>query len=278
MTRPVRPQPQTASLNGITISYTEFGSGPLVVMIMGTGSPGRVWQANQVPALVSAGYRVVTFDNRGIAPTSECAEGFALTDMVDDTAALIEHLGGPALVVGTSLGARIAQELALARPELVHGAAMLGTYGRQTPLLAAFSAGEIALYDRDISLPDEYYAAVTVESNLSPATLADDRSAKDWLDIVGFSGQSRAPGVRAQLGLPDRGANRLAAYSGITRPCLVVGFADDRTLPVYLAREVGDAIPNARYLEIADAGHWGYLEQPAEVNAALIEFFSEVLR
>lgn len=273
-----RPRPQTAQLNGITISYTEFGAGPLVVMVMGTGSPGRVWQANQVPALVDAGYRVVTFDNRGIPPTSECAGGFTMADMADDTAALIEHLGGPALVVGTSLGARITQELVLARPDLVHAAVMLGTYGRQTPLLAAFSAGEIGLYDRGIVLPDEYYAAVTVESNLSPNSLKDDRSAADWLDIVGFSGQSRAPGVRAQLGLPDRGENRLSAYGGITRPCLVVGFADDRTLPVHLAREVGEAIPNARYLEIADAGHWGYLEQPAAVNAALIDFFGEVLR
>lgn len=273
-----RPQPVAAPLNGITVSYTEFGAGPLVIMVMGTGSPGRVWQANQVPALVQAGYRVVTFDNRGISPTSECAEGFTLADMVDDTAALIEHLGGPALVVGTSLGARITQELALARPDLVRAAAMLGTYGRQTPLLAAFSAGEIALYDGDITLPDDYYAAVTVESNLSPHSLADDRSAQDWLDIVGFSGQNRSPGVRAQLGLPERGANRLAAYAGITRPCLVVGFADDRTLPVHLAREVGESIPGARYREIAEAGHWGYLEQPAAVNAALIEFFADVLR
>ncbi|MFZ2511159.1 MAG: alpha/beta hydrolase [Gordonia sp. (in: high G+C Gram-positive bacteria)] len=278
MTRPGAAQPLTVQCNGITVSYTIAGAGPLVVMIMGSGSPGRVWHANQQPALIKAGYRVVTFDNRGIAPTSECAEGFTLTDMVEDTAALIEHLGGPALVVGTSLGARIAQELTLARPDLVRGAVMLGTYGRQTPLIAAFSAGEIALYDRGTLLPDEYYAAVTVESNLSPNSLTDDRSAQDWLDIVGFSGQRRAPGVRAQMGLPERKDNRLAAYRGITRPCLVIGFADDRTLPVHLAREVGEAIPGAQYQEIAEAGHWGYLEQPAAVNAALIEFFRDVLR
>lgn len=276
MTRPGAARPQTAALNGISLSYTEAGQGPLVVMIMGSGSPGRVWHAHQQPALVAAGYRVVTFDNRGIAPTSECGAGFTLADMVDDTAALIEHLGGPALVVGTSLGARIAQELALTRPALVSAAAMLGTYGRTTPLISAFSAGELALFDRDIALPDDYYAAVTVESSLSPHSLTDDRSAQDWLDIVGFSGQRRTAGMRAQLALPERNQNRLAAYRGVTRPCLVIGFADDRTLPVHLAREVAEAIPGARYEEVERAGHWGYLERPETVNALLIDFLRAV--
>ena len=277
MTRPAPAKPQTAELNGITISYTEAGSGPLVVLIMGTGSPGRVWHAHQQPTLIAAGFRVVTFDNRGIAPTSECAEGFTMADMVADTAALIEHLGGPALVAGTSLGARIAQELTLARPDLVTGAALLATYGRITPLVAAFSAGELELHDKGVVLPDSYYAAITAESNLSHHSLIDDRSAQDWLDIIGFSGQDRSPGVRAQMAISERELNRLDAYRAIARPVMVIGFEDDRTLPVHLAREVGEAIPGARYEQIAKAGHWGYLEQPEQVNALLIDFFRSAL-
>ncbi|GAC56135.1 putative hydrolase [Gordonia hirsuta DSM 44140 = NBRC 16056] len=277
MTRPVPAKPQTAQVNGITLSYTDAGQGPLVVMVMGTGSPGRVWHAHQQPTLVNAGFRVVTFDNRGIAPSSECADGFTMADMVADTAALIEHLGaGPALVVGTSLGARITQELALARPDLVRGAAMLATYGRSTPMLEAFSRGERAMYDENIELPTEYYAAVTAHMNLSPHTLADDRSARDWLDIIGFGGPQRSPGVRAQLSLHEREDDRLADYRGIARPALVVGFADDRTLPVHLAREVGEAIPGARYEQIERAGHFGYLEQPEAVNQVLIDFLRSV--
>lgn len=269
--------PTTAQVNGITLSYTDAGSGPLVVMVMGTGSPGRVWHANQQPALIKAGFRVVTFDNRGVAPSSECAEGFSMADMVADTAALIEHLGaGPAFVVGTSLGARITQELALSRPDLVRAAAMIATYGRSTPMLEAFSHGERAMYDNGIELPKEYYAAITAHMNLSPHTLANDRDARDWLDIIGFGGQQRSAGVRAQLQLHEREENRLALYRGITRPTLVVGFADDRTLPVHLAREVADAIPGSRYEEIERAGHFGYLERPDAVNALLIEFLRGV--
>jgi pimeloyl-ACP methyl ester carboxylesterase len=265
--------PNIARVNGIELAYEDVGSGPLVVMVMGTGSPGRVWQAHQQPALVKAGYRVVTFDNRGISPSSECVEGFTADDMVADTAALIEHLAaGPALVVGTSLGARITQELALARPDIVKAAVMIATYGRNTPLQQAISAGERALYDNKITLPPEYAAAITAHLNLSPHTLDDDRTAKDWLDVIGFSPQTVTAGVRAQLGLHDRESDRLAAYRAIARPALVIGFADDRTLPPKLAREVADAIPGARYEEIAKAGHFGYLEQPAEVNRLLIEF------
>ncbi|PKZ66350.1 alpha/beta hydrolase [Gordonia terrae] len=263
----------TARVNGIDISYSVAGSGPLVVMVMGTGSPGRVWKAHQEPALVKAGFTVVTFDNRGVAPSSECAEGFTLDDMVADTAALIEHLGrGPAIVIGTSLGARITQELALARPDVVKAAVMVATYGRNTPLQEAISAGERALYDNKIKLPPEYEAAITAHLNLSPHTLDDDRTARDWLDIIGFSPQTITPGVRAQLELHNKESDRLAAYRGIDRPALVVGFADDRTLPAKLAREVAEAIPGAQYVEIERAGHFGYLEQPAEVNRVLVEF------
>ncbi|MCA1677269.1 MAG: alpha/beta hydrolase, partial [Actinobacteria bacterium] len=72
-------------VNGIRLSYQVAGSGELVVLVMGTGSPGRVWQLHQVPALVAAGYRVVTVDNRGIPPSDECASGMTIDDLVGDT-------------------------------------------------------------------------------------------------------------------------------------------------------------------------------------------------
>ena len=80
--------------------------------------------------------------------------------------------------------------------------------------------------------------------------------------------------IRDRLELHHREQNRLPAYRGITRPAMVIGFADDRTLPPKLAREVADAIPGAEYAEVAKAGHFGYLEQPAEVNRLLVEFLS----
>lgn len=261
-------------LNGIRLSYQVTGSGELVVLVMGTGSPGRVWQLHQVPALVAAGYRVATVDNRGIPPSDECASGMTIDDLVGDTAALIEHLGdGPARVVGTSLGSRIVQELALARPDLVSQAVMMAAHGRPDPVQSLLSAGERALCDAGIELPSMYHAAITALLNLSPRTLNDRPAVQEWLDLFEFSGSGISAGVRAQLEVEDF-PDRLAAYGRIRVPSLVIGFADDLMIPSYLAREVAEAIPGARYEEIEGCGHFGYLERPTEVNKLLVKFFA----
>ncbi|KZM68810.1 alpha/beta hydrolase [Nocardia terpenica] len=273
-----------ATVNGIALNYQlkgdrakgsdAKGAAPLVVLIMGTGSPGRVWELHQVPALVAAGYRVCTFDNRGIAPSFESADGITIDDLVADTAALIEFLDeGPALVAGTSMGARVAQELALTRPDLVRKAVFMAGHGRMDQLQKTLSAGEHDLDASGITLPPKYEAAVTAVLNLSPATLADTHAARDWLDLFEFTGGPVPPGIRAQRRM-DHEFDRLHAYRGIKVPCLAVGFADDRMLPPYLARELAEVIPGARYQEIPDAGHYGYLERPEAVNKVLLDFFA----
>ncbi|CAM4500803.1 alpha/beta hydrolase [Nocardia ninae] len=273
-----------ATVNGISLNYqvkgdrargTDVkGSGPLVVMIMGTGSPGRVWELHQVPALVAAGYRVCTFDNRGIAPSFEAASGMTIDQLVADTAGLIELLDeGPALVVGTSMGARVAQELALARPELVRKAVFMAGHGRLDQFQKTLSLGEHQLDASGVRLPEKYEAAITAVMNLSPATMADANAARDWLDLFEFTGGPVTPGIRAQRRM-DHDFERVQAYRAITVPCLAVGFADDRMIPPYLTREIAEVIPGARYQEVPDAGHFGYLERPETVNKILLDFFA----
>ncbi|WP_442790711.1 alpha/beta fold hydrolase [Nocardia sp. NBC_01329] len=265
----------TALINGIQLNYQEAGTGPLVLLIMGRGNPGRVWRTYQVPALVSAGFRVVTFDNRGIAATEQSSDKITLDDLVADSAALIEYLGTPAHVVGTSLGALVTQELALARPDLVDHAVMLATAGRPHPMLLACNAGRAALHDEGIQLPARYSAAVEAALHLSPRTLEDPAQARQWLDTFEFAASApMTPGVRAQLGI-DHSADRLADYARITRPCLIIGFSDDQLAPPLYCREVAAAIPRARYVEIHECGHLGYLERPEEVNQVLIDFLPD---
>ncbi|MFD9701970.1 alpha/beta fold hydrolase [Lentzea sp. NPDC059081] len=258
-------------LNGIELNVQTEGSGDLVVLVMGTGSPGRVWRTYQVPALVDAGYRVAYFDNRGVRPSSECAGGFTIGDMAADTAALITHLGGPAHVVGTSLGARITQELMLSHPALVRSAVLMATSGRPEPVQQAWSRSLCDLFDKGVEVPAAFYAAASVIRNVSQSTLANPAVAQDWVQLYEFAGSSLSAGDRAQLALSDF-ESRLEAYRAITTRSLVVGFADDLVLPPRLAREVADAIPGARYAEVADCGHIGYLERPDEVNRLLLEF------
>ncbi|MEV6281569.1 alpha/beta hydrolase [Kribbella sp. NPDC051770] len=266
-------------VHGLNLTYDVAGEGDLVVLVMGTGAKGNVWTLHQVPALVGAGYRVATFDARGISPTTRPAgthfPRITMDDLVDDVAQLIEHLGGPAHVVGTSLGARVVQELALSRPHLVRRAVALAAHGRLDEVTRRLSAGERQLFDTDVVLPAEYKAAVDAIVNLSPATLRDTARARDWLDVLAYSAGPMDAGKRGQLELSAELDNRLTAYAAITRPLLVVGFADDRVVPTYLCREVADAVPGAEYAEIPDAGHFGYLEQPKQVNQLILDFLAD---
>ena len=114
----------------INLAYDDNGTGEPVLFIAGRGGLGRTWHLHQVPAFLNAGYRVITFDNRGVGATAN-ADGFTTETMVADTAALIESIGvGPVRIVAVSMGSYIAQELLLTRPELVSQAVLMATRGR----------------------------------------------------------------------------------------------------------------------------------------------------
>ena len=113
--------------------------------------------------------------------------------------------------------------------------------------------------------------------SFSPKTLNDDTAVRDWIDMFTMWPTKPTPGLQAQIERRAREGNRLPAYRSITAPVLVIGFADDIVLPPHLGREVADAIPNGRYLEIPNTGHLGFIERPDVVNAAALEFFADTL-
>jgi pimeloyl-ACP methyl ester carboxylesterase len=150
-----------------SLAYTETGSGQPVLFIAGTGGAGRTWHIHQVPAFTAAGYRCITFDNRGIGATED-ASGFSTDEMVADTAELIETVvGAPARLVAMSMGAFIAQELMLSRPELLTQVVLMGTRGRLDDTRTAFRAADLELADSGIELPAGYAAKVRVLETFS---------------------------------------------------------------------------------------------------------------
>jgi len=261
-----------AVVNGININYDDYGSGDPVVLITGSGATGKMWTPNQVPALTAAGFRVITIDNRGMPPSDLCPEGFTIQDMVADTVGLIEFLDlAPCRAVGFSLGAMMLQELLLAHPDLVTQAVLSATRGRTDALRIAMSESESDLAESGIKLPPRYAAVVHAMQFLSPRSLNDERLIRDWLDI--FEMSLIAPSANpAQRGV-ELVSNRLEEYRKIRAECLVIGFRDDLIAPVKLCREVADSIPDCRYEDVADSGHYGFLEQPEKVNSLLIDYF-----
>jgi pimeloyl-ACP methyl ester carboxylesterase len=257
----------------VNLAYDDRGQGEPVLFIAGQGGVGRTWHIHQLPAFLAAGYRVVTFDNRGVGATAD-AEGFTVATMVADTAELIEKIGrGPVRLVGSSMGSYIAQELMLACPDLVSQAVLMATRGRHDRAREFFRTAEEELAAAGIELPPSFEAKLRLLDSFSPKTLNDDGAIQDWIDTFTMWPRTMTAGVRTQFGIsPER--SRLAAYQAITTPVLVIGFADDIVMPPHLGAEVAAAMPNGRYVEIADTGHLGFLERPAAVNSAILDFFA----
>jgi pimeloyl-ACP methyl ester carboxylesterase len=262
-------------LNGVGLAYEVRGSGEAVLLIMGSGAKARVWHRYQVPALTAAGYKVVTFDNRGTPPSATPPGPYTIELLVADTIALIEHLElAPCRIGGLSLGSFIAQELALARPDLVRALGLIATRGRLDTTRKALAEAEILKAQRGIKLPAEYTAIVQALQVLSPQTLNDDSQMSLWLDMFAlFPVEDDELTTKLRLDLLP---NRLHALRNVRVPSLVIGFQDDLITPPALSREVAEAIPGCAYVEVPGCGHLGHLERPDAVNAALIDFFARV--
>lgn len=119
--------------SGLSLAYEVYGEGPPVLCIHGFASSGKVnWlDTGWVETLTGAGYQAITLDNRGHGASDKPhdPELYYPTDMAEDALALLDHLGiARAVVLGYSMGARIAAFLAFSHPERV-AAAIFGGMG-----------------------------------------------------------------------------------------------------------------------------------------------------
>ncbi|SFE80757.1 Pimeloyl-ACP methyl ester carboxylesterase [Paenibacillus algorifonticola] len=88
----------------IELFYEDRGAGKPVVLIHGWPLSGRSWEY-QVPALIDAGYRVITYDRRGFGQSSQPWEGYDYDTFAADLHTLLEHLDlKEAALVGFSMG------------------------------------------------------------------------------------------------------------------------------------------------------------------------------
>ena len=153
---------------------------------------------------------------------------------------------------------------------------LMGTRGRVDETRKSFRAADLELAASGAELPAAYAAKVRVLENFSPKTINDADAIGEWFEMFTAFPLKRTPGWRAQMTVVP-GENRLPAYRSISTEVLVIGFADDVITPPALGREVGDALPNGRYIQIANAGHLGFLERPDPVNNAMLQFFAGTL-
>src|SRR5690349_18253668 len=115
----------------IEIAYLDQGAGDPIVLVHGFGSTKEVNWVNPgwVDTLTKAGYRVIALDNRGHGASTKLyrPEDYDRADMAEDVRALMDHLGiARADVMGYSMGARIATNLAVAHQDRMRSAILGG--------------------------------------------------------------------------------------------------------------------------------------------------------
>ncbi|HXY44471.1 MAG TPA: alpha/beta hydrolase [Acidimicrobiales bacterium] len=121
---------------GGRIAYEVGGDGPLVVLVPGMGDLRATYRF-LAPTVRAAGYRVASTDLRGHGDSDATFASYGDAETAGDIAALIGELGGPAVVVGNSMGAGAAALAAAQQPELVSGLVLIGPFVRQPQVGAA---------------------------------------------------------------------------------------------------------------------------------------------
>ncbi len=236
----------TFSLDGQRLAYTVHGDGPRVAVLLHGLLFSQRMHETLAKALAERGHRVVTLDLLGHGESDRPLDmwRYTMPAFGGEVVALLDHLDVPeAVVLGTSLGANVALEVAAAAPERLRGMvvempvldnALLGCALAFTPLMAALTVGEPAM------------------RALARAARAVPRRRLPWqADILlDWIRQDPAPSAAVLQGLffgrtaPPRELRREMAT-----PALVIGHQHDLVHPFSDAGELAAELPNARLLE-----------------------------
>ena len=292
------PNEHFASVGDIELCYDVFGdaSNPACLLIMGLGTQMIAWPEEFCASLAERGFHVIRFDNRDCGrsthldgePTPGLGElvtrrikrpVYTLDDMARDAAGLLDSLGiERAHVVGASMGAMIAQTLAIRSPERVISlVSIMGNTGGRIlgqPSLRLF---------REMLRPPATDRASYVEQVVaafeligSPGFERDDQALRELLELSYDRGVD-PHGFARQLGAIVASGSRRRRLNRITAPTLVIHGSADRLVAPSGGRATARAIPGANLLMVGGMGHdlprdvWPLLIDAIAGNAARAE-------
>ena len=252
------------------IGYEVDGRGPLVVLVPGMGDLRSAYRYLG-PALVAEGFRVAAVDLRGHGDSDTTFESYGDAETSSDVVALIEELGGPAVVVGNSMGSGAAVMAAARQPELVSGLVLVGPFVRngatgamQRIMLRAAMAPLWAAAAWKAYMPKLY-------AGQRPVDFDDHR------DRVVAS--LRRPGYAKAFSLTTRTNHdpAEACLAMVSAPTLIVMGEQDPDFPAPAAEAswLAEAL-HGEVVMVADAGHYPQSQRPDVVTPAVVTFLSAV--
>lgn len=256
---------------GFTLHYETQGQGASLVLVAGIASDSSSWGPLVAP--LSRDFQLLRPDNRASGQSLPKLPEVSIEASAQDLAALIETVGGPAHLVGHSMGGLIALELAAARPDLVQSLTLLASAplrsGRNQHLLDVLSTLRAPGMDPRLWLRAFYpwllRAAIFQVPGLVEVAL-------------------RAAMAYPYAQSPEQFAAQVAAvgaYDPVPRAAVVhcpvqaVLGTDDLLYPVSEARTALEAaFPGLKITEVKGAAHSLHWDQPEAVAEAILSFVS----
>lgn len=249
----------------MTIAYDVAGSGPTVLLLHSTVCDRRMWDP-QVPALVDAGYRALRADLWGFGETPMPDRPY---DNASDLLDLLDRLGTErAVVVASSGGGRVGQELAARWPERVRLLMLVATAlagHESSEALRAFDEREEALLEAgDIDAATELNVTTWLGPYADDAARDEVRRMQRHTFEVQLAGVAEVERIRVEYDVSD-----------ITARTLLVSGAHDLPDFTEIAVELAGRLPHARHVALDWAGHLPSLERPDAFNALLLDFLGD---
>jgi len=270
----------TENSTDIELHYEDHGAGQPVVLIHGYPLDGSSWE-KQTASLLTAGYRVITYDRRGFGKSSKPTIGYDYDTFAADLDVILTSLDlSDVMLVGFSMGTgEVARYLSTFGSARIAKAAFLGSlepFLLQTDdnpsgvpqavfdgLLSAVAADRYAFFT------EFYQNFYNTDTFLGTPRLSQEVVSASWNVAVGAGATAS---VAAQ---PTWLTDFRGDIEKIDVPALIVHGTADNILPIdATGRQFTQALPSAQYVEIDGAPHGMLWTHAGEVNEILLAFLA----
>jgi 3-oxoadipate enol-lactonase len=261
-------------VHGFDMAYLDCGRGLPVLLVHGFPLDHSMW-SGQIDAL-SRDYRVIAPDLRGFGQSglADGDEKIGMDQFADDLMGLLDGLDirEPVVYCGLSMGGYIGFEFYRKFTDRARGLILCDT--RAVCDAPEAARGRLEMAERVLREGPAALVDAMIPRLFAPSTAREHPELVASLRQVMMSQSPRGIAAAAR-GMAER-PDSTSALPAIRCPTLAIaGQCDVLSTPAEM-RQLASEIPNARFAEIADGGHLSPLERPAEVNAALAEFLSEL--